>query len=221
MLAFASSLVPRVCAGCRGHLGPLCPACAAHLAGPARPAVVRPRPDGLPTVWAVADYEGPTREAVVAFKDHGRWALRAVLGATLAVSVAAAAADLPDPSLLTLVPAPGSPGSARARDGDHVLELCHVAARRLRGIGVVVRVAPVLVGVRRRRDQVGLGRAARADNLRGSIAPTTAATGLPGVLLVDDVVTSGATLAECARALRSVGVEPFGACVVAATRGRH
>jgi predicted amidophosphoribosyltransferase len=172
-------------------------------------------------VWAVADYEGPVREAVVAFKDHGRWALRAALGAALAVSVAAAAADLPDPSTLTLVPAPGSPGSARARDGDHVLELCHVAARRLRRVGVGVRVARVLVGVRRRHDQVGLGRAARADNLRGSIAPTAAATGLPGVLLIDDVVTSGATLAECARALRTVGVEPFGACVVAATRGRH
>jgi predicted amidophosphoribosyltransferase len=87
--------------------------------------------------------------------------------------------------------------------------------------GVRVRVAPVLVGVRRRRDQVGLGRAARSDNLRGSIAPTTAASGLRGVVLVDDVVTSGATLAECARALRTVGIEPLAACVVAATRARH
>jgi predicted amidophosphoribosyltransferase len=182
---------------------------------------VRPRPAGLPQVWAVADYDGPVREAVVAFKDHGRWALRSVLGAALATSLAAAAAGAPDPTVLTLVPAPGSPGSARARDGDHVLELCHVAARRLRAEGVRVRVSPVLVGVRRRRDQVGLGRAARRDNLRGSIAPTTAAAGLRGVVLVDDVVTSGATLAECARALRTVGIEPLAACVVAATRARH
>lgn len=216
-----TSWVPRACAGCHGDGGPLCPACAEQLRGPARLADVRPRPDGLPPVWAVAAYDGPVREALVAFKDHGRWALRSSLGVALAASVAAAAAQAHDPAHLVLVPAAGSPGSARQRDGEHVLELCHVAARRLRSAGVRARVVPGLVGVRRRHDQVGLGRAARADNLRGSIAPTTAVRGLRDVVVVDDVVTSGATLAECARALRTVGVEPLAACVVAATRVRH
>jgi len=221
VLARVTSVVPRVCAGCRGRGGSLCRDCAPLLHGPARTAFVRPRPDGLPEVWAVADYDGPVREAVVAFKDHGRWALRAALGAALTTSVAAAATGAVDPSRLTLVPVPGSPGSARDRDGDHVLELCRVAAAHLRASGVRVGVDAVLVGVRPRRDQVGLGRTARADNLRGSMAPTTRAAGLSGVVLVDDIVTSGATLTEAARALRSVGVEPLGAAVVAATRVRH
>jgi predicted amidophosphoribosyltransferase len=221
LVAASSSLVPRACAGCRGASGPVCPACAVLLRGPAHLAVVRPRPDGLPPVWAVAAYDGPVREAVVAFKDHGRWALRAALGGALATALAGACAGAPDPSYVVLVPAPGSPGSTRGRDGDHVVELCRVAARRLRSSGVRVTIAPVLVGVRRRRDQVGLGRAARAENLRASIAPTTRARGLRQVVLVDDVVTSGATLAEAARALRTVGVHPLAAAVVAATRVRH
>lgn len=217
-----------VCAGCRGEPGPLCADCLALLGGPAYAARVVPRPAGLPAVLAVAAYDGPVREALVAFKDHGRWSLRRPLGEALARSVAAAlldddAAGLHDDGAgldVVLVPAPGSPGSARERDGDHVRELAAVAARVLRRQGVEVRVVAALASVRRRRDQVGLGRQARADNLAGSMAPTTAARRLRArttVVVVDDVVTTGATLLEAARALRTCGVEPRAAAVVAAT----
>jgi predicted amidophosphoribosyltransferase len=219
----AASLGVSECAGCRGAPGPLCPSCRALLGGPAHDAPLSPGPVGLPPVLAVAAYEGPVREAVVAFKDHGRWSLRAPLGEALARSVAAAllgAAGLDPVAGAVLVPAPGSPGSARERDGDHVRELATAAARLLRRQGVPVRVVAALTSVRRRRDQVGLGREARARNLAGSMAPTTRALRLPAastVVLVDDVVTTGSTLLEAARALRSCGVDPAAAAVVAAT----
>lgn len=208
------------CGGCRGEGGPLCASCVALLRGPAYDAPVSPRPPGLPAVLAVASYDGPVREAVVAFKDHGRWSLRTHLGDALARSVAAALLLAPDQRRAVLVPAPGSPGSARERDGDHVRELAGRAAQVLRREGVRVSVVPALTSVRRRRDQVGLDRAGRAANLAASMAPTTAALslarGIP-VVLVDDVVTTGATLGEAARALRACGVEPVAAAVVAAT----
>ena len=160
------------CAGCRGEGGPLCASCAALLRGPAYDAPVSPRPPGLPAVLAVAAYDGPVREAVVAFKDHGRWSLRTHLGDALARSVAAALLLAPDQRRTVLVPAPGSPGSAGERDGDHVRELAHRAAQVLRREGVRVSVVPALTSVRRRRDQVGLDRAARAANLAASMAPT-------------------------------------------------
>jgi predicted amidophosphoribosyltransferase len=67
---------------------------------------------------------------------------------------------------------------------------------------------------------VGLDRAGRAANLAASMAPTTAALRIDPdvpVVLVDDVVTTGATLLEAARALRTVGLDPVAAAVVAAT----
>ena len=190
------------------------------MCGPAVEADLRPWPADLPRVAARAAYAGPLREALVAFKDHGRWSLRAPLGSGLAVAVAALLVDAEHPAYVTLVPVAASPGAVRSRDGDHVHELAVAASRVLREAGVETRVVHALRSGRRRLDQVGLGRAERADNLRGAMHPTADAVGLAGVVLVDDLVTTGATLGEAARALRSVGVHPLGAAVVAATRTR-
>ena len=212
-------MLVRVCAGCRDGGGPLCRRCEALLRGPARRALVTPAPPDLPEVCAVAAYEGPVREAVVAFKDHGRWSLRDPLGRALAVSVAGALGGWVGPVLL--VPLAGSPGSVRDRDGDHVRELAGVAARQLRRTGADVRVVMGLVGVRTRLDQVGLDRRQRAANLAGSMRATSDVIGRSGVVLVDDVVTSGASILEASRALRAAGCEPLAASVVAATRRVH
>jgi len=212
--------VTRPCAGCRGPGGPWCTSCAATVRGPAAYADLRPWPDGLPPVTAAAAYAGPVREALVAFKDHGRWSLRTTLGSALARAVAGLLVDLPPRAAVTLVPVAGSPGSVRSRDGDHVRELADVAAAVLGRAGVQVRVRPALVPVRRREDQVGLGRSARAENLRGAMRPRPGAGSLTGIVLVDDLVTTGSTLAEAARALRSCGARPIGAATVAATRTR-
>jgi len=214
--------VTRHCAGCRGPEGPWCRSCAATVVGPAAYADLRPWPEGLPPVTAASAYAGPLREALVAFKDHGRWSLRTTLGSALAVAVARLLVDLPSHDLerVTLVPVAGSPGSVRSRDGDHVRELAEVAARDLRRAGADVRVRSGLAAVRGRADQVGLGRAARAANLGDSMRARRGAEGLAGAVIVDDLVTTGATLAEAARALRSAGCRPLGAAVVAATRTR-
>jgi predicted amidophosphoribosyltransferase len=169
---------------------------------------------------AAAAYAGPLREALVAFKDHGRWTLRAPLGDLLARAVAGSVHD-GCAARVVLVPVPSSRSAARERDGDHVRELARRAAIPLRRAGLEVRVVGALWPPRHRHDQVGLGRAARAANLAGTLLPTARAAALgecgASVLLVDDLVTTGATLAEAARALGTVGVVPLGAAVVAAT----
>jgi len=70
--------------------------------------------------------------------------------------------------------------------------------------------------VRKVRDQAALPAAERASNLEGSMAASRSVMGRD-VLLVDDVVTTGSTLREAARALRTAGATVLGAATIATT----
>lgn len=218
-------VAPSTCVGCARRGGVLCPSCAAPLRGPAHPVAPDPCPPGMPPTCAVAAYEDGVREAVVAFKDHGVLALASPLGAALGASVAAVLVGAGAGDPVALVPVPSSPQARRAREVDAVDELARVAARAVRAAGVDVRVRPLLRSVRRRADQAGLGAAHRAVNLAGSMGARRGRSARSPVsrpvVLVDDVVTTGATLCEAARALRVAGIEVLGAATVAATRRRR
>ena len=121
-----------------------------------------------------------------------------------------------------LVPVPSSRAALRSRGRDHVRELAVRAAAELRAAGVGADVARVLVRRGKSARLGGAGGAQRRANLAGSFAvrgPVPA--GL--LVVVDDVVTSGATLTEAAAALaaaRPAGLLPVVAAVVAATPRR-
>ena len=198
-------VLPRDCAGCGAPGRTLCRRCAAALTGP--PLVHRPTPSppGLPPVVAAATYDGVVRSLLLAHKERGRLALAGPLGAALAGAAAAHGGGV------LLVPVPSSPASVRARGHDHARRLAAVAGRRLG-----LRSAAVLAQARAVDDQAGLDTAARAANLAGALRARRRLDGLD-VVVVDDVVTTGATLAEAARALGDAGACVRGAAVVAST----
>lgn len=217
----ADLALPDGCAGCAAPGPALCPLCATVLCGRARPAWPTPVPAGLPQPWAVADYAGPARAAVLAHKEEGRRALVVPLGASLATAVAAAIGARE--ATVLLVPAPSRPAAVRARGDDPTRRLARRAATVLRRTGAPVRVLPALRGARGLADQAGLDAAARAANLTGALRVVAGGEQLVAgraVVVVDDVVTTGATLAECARCLRAAGAVVLGAATVAATSRR-
>lgn len=224
--ALVELVLPRVCAGCAVGAGSWCADCAGELLGPPRSAEPTPSPPDLPPPYAVAAYAGPVRAAVVDHKEHGRRALARPLGQALARSAAAAADVAGIRGAVLLVPAPSRPAAIRARGGDPVRRLAEVAATAMRRSGREAYVLPALrVRPRARQplDSAGLAAVARAANLAGTLeVRATWRTRLTGhrVLLVDDVVTTGATLAEAARVLRAAGVQVPAAAVVAATPRR-
>lgn len=220
--AFADLVLGGVCAGCARPGRAVCPGCRSLFDGPGYVAWPDPAPAGLEVPVAATAYEGPVREIVVAHKEHGRYQLAGVLGEALAVAVAARLATAGHRAAW-LCPVPTTPARIRARGHDPLGRITAVCARRLRGSRYDVRTAAGLVVRRRLADQSGLSAEQRAVNLAGAfdVRRTWAErlTDQP-VLVVDDVLTTGATLAEACRALAAAGVFPLGCAVVAATRRR-
>jgi len=219
--ALADLVLPRTCAGCGlpGHL--LCRRCAALLA---RPHLATPRrfPEGFPPTVAAGAYDGPVRPAVLAFKERGRAELAHPLGTALALAVAAVASAVPGPPAeVLLVPVPSSAAALRTRGRDHVRELAGRAVGELRAAGLPASQRRLLRRHGRVRDSAELSAGQRRANLAGTFALTPGAdAGGALLVLVDDVVTSGATLTEAASVLAALarpGGAPVLGAVVAAT----
>ncbi|MEQ4304918.1 ComF family protein [Plantactinospora sp. B6F1] len=223
-------VLPAECAGCRAERLPLrqgaCPGCAAALRA-LRPAPVRPTPapPGLPDCVALGSYQGALRESLLSYKERGRHGLARPLGRLLAEVVAEAATGRRP---VLLVPVPATARSVRARHGDHLRRLARHCAARLRAAGWPVVVAHPLRAAPRpdsaTLDSAGRAAAARdAFQLRsGRSDPVRRMAAGRVVVLLDDIVTTGVTLAAVAGRLESAGIPVYAAAVLAATvrRGR-
>ena len=231
----------RECGGCgrpEPSGAPLCPACDGLLAGsgPWRTLAAVP---GTPCTHTVSRYEDPVRTMLIGYKERGRTDLRRSLGRALARAVAqtldtaggavslsgggggggaAGVARTP----VALVPMPSRRKVVRDRGEDTTARLARTAARALREVGLPVRAVPALCHARAVEDQAGLTREQRQANLSGALRARRAAAAVTAfrVVLVDDISTSGASLAEAARALREAGVPVLGAATIAAARVR-
>ncbi|MFE9327857.1 ComF family protein [Nocardia sp. NPDC052278] len=196
-------ILATACAGCGVAGVGWCVDCAATLAGP--PMRVRPRADPGVPCWALAPYAGPARRVVLAAKEHGRRDLAEPVGLALADALARLRDD---ERSLVLIPAPSRRVSARRRGGDPVVRTTRAAVRWLPD-SRVIPMLQVWWGV---RDSVGLTIGERQHNLRGRILarPANGAgseiAANAEVVLVDDVLTTGATARESVRALDRIGV---------------
>ena len=228
--------LPATCGGCGAPGVTWCDVCAEeahHVTYPrgATQVCPTPCPRGYPPTWAASPYGASARKALVAYKDGNRRDLVAVLAPMLSDAMAAALAeDRPLRAVLAsgngpvfVVPVPSSPAAVRRR-GDAPLELLTHAA--VREVGLSSRdliVSPALRLRRRVADQAGLDHRQRANNLEFAmqVRPRWRAS-ISGVtcLLVDDVLTTGATLVEAARALRAGGAGHVAVATVAATQRR-
>jgi ComF family protein len=229
--AFASWLDPwlaRACALCEARLhaqgAGLCRHCRLALPGGSRARCARcgqglatagdacpacgPAGFAFDAAIVLADYAAPLDRLITALKFHGDMALADALGRELARALRRLARP---PELL--VPVPLSHARLRERGYD---QAARIAGALGRAAGIPVRAR--LRRVRATLAQSGLPRAARLANLRGAFAVEPRGAPLPEhVALVDDVMTTGATLDAAARALRAAGAVHLSVVVAART----
>lgn len=184
--------------------------------------------DPLPVI-AAGTYSRALASALLAFKNHGHTDVQRWLQAALAGALHEACSSLNRPgAVVVLVPIPPKGSSVRRRGYDPLSLLLRGLERR----GELPQGSMVVPAVRHRAggrmagrqgagaSQKGLGRRRRRSNVVGSMeaAPDYLAL-MRGrtCLIVDDVLTTGATIAEATRVLRDVGATVAGAVVIAAT----
>ena len=184
---------------------------------PGRPAEGTGAAPGPLPVLAAGRYAGLLAAVLLGYKERGLTALAPVLADALAGALHPAVRSCTGRPLL-LVPVPPAPGSFRRRGYLPLEDLLRRLDRSGRlpegsAYAPLLRVRP---GVRA-RSQKRLGAAARRRNLQGSMELARGARRYGDqALVVDDVLTTGATVAEAVRALRGAGIHVLGAVVLAA-----
>jgi predicted amidophosphoribosyltransferase len=165
-------------------------------------------------VYAAGRYGDEVRAVVLAHKERGALGLARPLGTALAGAVRRLGAAGP----LLLVPVPSARRAVAQRGHDATARMAGATARELRGQGMPARAMTMLRQQRPVADQAGLTAAERLANLSGAVAagggrlPLLAAA---PVVLVDDLMTTGASLTVAAQAVTVAGGRVVGAAVVA------
>lgn len=192
--AIADAIAPRglICLCCDEYSEgqPLCPACAASLAAMR----LTPEQAGTEHRRAAYKYEGIAKRLVLLLK--GSCLADAALPLAQGMVEELRAMALPPDTVLTWVTMPKA--RLRQRGIDHGRTLCEAVAAQ---VGLPVR--QMLVRTKNTHTQRGLSHDARMTNLSGTIACPTAVHGT--VMLIDDVMTTGATGTLCAKMLMAAG----------------
>ena len=207
------------CHGCGQPWWGICPLCRHELAS-RHPFLTTPIPcpEGFPITVTSSVYDAILRGVINAHKERQALTLTRFLAERLALSVHQLLTIEPYAAharRIVLVPIPSAARTVRSRGFDATATMARLAACRLR-VRYPTTMQTALAQGRSVADQAGLGAAARQKNLAGAfrlLRPVR--TG--AVVLVDDLVTTGSSLTEAARALRTVGIPVLGAATVAAT----
>ena len=194
--AFASLLFPERCPLCDEITvgGSLCARCEAD---PPPAGGVRSLPETEHCVCvAPYRYEGRVRESLHRFKFRGRREYASFFGHALAEALRPYAENA------FLVPVPASRRRVRERGYNQSLLLARAAAQELH-----IPCLDLLCKTRENETQHELGRAAREQNVRNVYAVKPGIRPPGRAIVVDDIVTTGHTLAACVAALRKAGIE--------------
>lgn len=206
------ALFPRGCAGCDRPDEVLCGDCRSLFTNWRSRELVA---HGTAQTWSASTYRGVVRHAILAWKDHDDTELDTVFGEVMTslLEHSAISVSCRQQTAVLVVPVPSSRTSIRRRGRRHIDPLAKAVANALCGHGLDAKPYRALTSIASGGRSVQQASSAqRAQRIGGRIALGSDAV-MQGqqVVLVDDIITTGSTLRQCAQTCRQAGAEVIGA----------
>ena len=204
----------KLCISCAAPGYWLCPACLPDW----HTNVKKNSFDGKP-IYFKSDYTSKTASVILAAKESNDLNAIALLASAISQSIIFSIADLRLSNEITLITIPSAPSAIRRRGRDHINTLAEYVQKELEQNSITAYYAPILFQKKSIRDQSQLSGQQRMENTKGKFAVKSCEVPQGAVYLIDDLVTTGASMLEGARALSEAKIT-IAAGVTACAVGR-
>ena len=214
-LALKELIYPTTCAGCNLIGIEICNTCGENwLAAPRLNFI------GKHNLYFVADYNPQSAKIILSAKENSNKFCIDLLASAIARSIAFALPISIWVQQITITTVPSSPAAIRRRGRDHVSELADQVVKLLAKENILATYIPILYLAKNIRDQSKLNSSQRAQNLSGAFSIKNCEIPKGDLYLIDDLVTSGASIQEGVRALANAKIS-ITAVITACAVGRN
>jgi predicted amidophosphoribosyltransferase len=156
--------------------------------------------DGKP-IYLKSDYTSKTASVILAAKEGNDLNATSLLALAISESIAFSISDLRLSGAINLITIPSAPSAIRRRGQDHINNLAKYVQRNLQQQSITAYYSPILFQKKSIRDQSQLTSVQRIENTKGKFAVKSCEIPQGAVYLIDDLITTGASILEGVRAL--------------------
>ena len=212
ILSLKDLLYPRFCISCQKYGVFICLKCEARW-------LVKPRKTKVVGIdhYFVEDYNEFSRRIILASKESGNKIAINLLANAVAKSISFAVSEKKFRAQINLVSIPSQKNIIRSRGRDHISDLISQVVVALSGMGFTANYLPILSLAKKSKDQSTLNSGERLVNMQNAFIVNNSLNSQDGIFLIDDLITTGASIKEGVRALTEAKITVNGiitACAV-------
>jgi predicted amidophosphoribosyltransferase len=212
ILSLKDLIYPRFCISCQKYGEFICLKCEASW-------LVKPRKTKVVGIdhYFVEDYNEYSARIILASKESGNKIAINLLANALARSIKFAVFEKKFRNQINLVSIPSQKNVIRSRGRDHISDLISQVIIDLSGMGFTAKYLPILNLAKKSKDQSTLNSGERLVNMQNAFIVNNSLNSQDGIFLIDDLITTGASIKEGVRALAEAKISVNGiitACAV-------
>lgn len=208
-------IYPKLCLSCNAYGAYLCPICTLIWVGKTKVNQISGH-----NLYFTCCYDASASGVLLAAKESGNKAARKIIANSITNSIIFAISNCLTSSQISIITIPSTASSIRRRGIDHVGELAKQVCLNLVEQNIDAHFLPILYANRNLQDQSDLNSEQRTANIKGAYGVRACENPANSNFLIDDLITTGASIKEGIRALSQQGI-PIAAVVTACAVGRN